>query len=931
MASEKPTFGCGTFLPGFGPFNIPSYGFGDTVDSGTDSGDPPTDPPIDNGGGGPGGGGPGGGGGQGPDTGGGGGGGGGGDPTTPGGGGTGGPTTGGPGNNNKCVCRPDGPPILLNEFEDGFTVTSKYKIKQKCESVPVPLLQQGTSEEVIDTLVDSIASNGSTIVSVRSYNGDEDCEAPGPTPDGSPNCGGNCPDVIIFIIWNRPITTVPGDIFQDAGGGLIDQGEPDGDNDGGSDQTVIIIKQKEVVPVAGGGLIDQGDVDDQSPVDPIEADPFNPDSGGGIITTEEFSESDVLPYVFENNNEINLSNPFFKDVLLQNNEAGLQDPNIVLNTTPTQGTTVINTASNGTLFKDKIDSNLLYVLTNNRSSGNWDSTKAAAITPQLIYNNLRQEVLDALLRIKAHDGTPINILQIYSLIGSRVLDGTIGSFTYGMIEALAAGSTDRETFKIIPSPFQNVNEVFALQLIEASMVGLDPTQYGDDKLAKVFPLWKILSSDIDKFIPICINEEEMRLYVKDDNTFILNEPLILRDGDFACVHCGSASEKLFTKSEIDHTFTIPEVTRERVVSLLGEDPARILEVSALETSNIEYNYSLTNPRQNFYFLSCVLSSMDSNISDRSMLLKKTRAKFELVDTTTESGLSAVNEYIKYKVNHRTFLLDDEDVMLDYIEDTSSVYLTQVDVTTDSAKENKTIPLLTRQYPWYIIVCPTNRPDLNVFNSKSRLVDLNPSGVVRRQLRCLPSIVPDLNKQQSNKFVRMQTDGISAINVIGENDPQTRIMKINPNDTIFQQTYIKNEELMSAENFTPNRSKTGLRVLKEIITELDDNYYLGLNGLGKTLTEFDVYSRLSEKQFSKLSKIENFTLIKDAVNKGLVRGVKIIRPIGNSNSQLSFTKSQLYRRKAAATVDTYLPKKATQEQMIINPPTEDGLSTFGPVL
>lgn len=930
MPSEKPTFGCGTFLPGFGPFNTPSYGFGDTVDSGADSGEPPVDPPIDNDepANPPGGGGTGGGGDTGPGTGG-------GSPGTPGPGtpGVGGPTTGGPGNNNKCVCRPDGPPILISQFDEpnGFTVTSKYKIKQKCESVPVPLLGQDTSQEAVDDLVDSIASNGSTIVDVRPYNGDEDCESPGPTLDGSLNCGGNCPDVLIYIRWNRPIITVPGGPFVDAGGGLIDQGEVDGDNGGGGSEPPIIIKQKDIVPNAGGGLIDQGEVDEQTPIEDTGTETFNPNSGGGITTFEEFDESDIDSYVFENNNEIDLSNPFFKDVLLKDNEGGLQDPDIIINTTPTKGTLVPNTASNGTLFKDMIDSNLLYVLTKNRTFGDWDSTKVAAITPQLIYDNLRQEVLNALLRIKTHEGNPINILQIYSLIGSRVIDGSIGSFTFGMIEALANGSANKETYKITPSPFQSVNEMFALHLIENSMVGLDPTQYEDDKMAKIFPLWKILSSDIDKFIPICINEEEMRLYVKDDNTFIQNEPLIIRDGDFACVHCGSNSEKLFTKSEIDHTFTIPEVTRERVVSLLGEDPARLLEVSALETSNIEYNYSLSSPRQNFYFLSCVLSSMDSNISDKSMLLKKTRARFELVDTTTDSGLSAVNEYIKYKVNHRTFLLDDEDVMLDYIQGTSSIYLTQIDVTTDSAKENKTIPLLTRQYPWYILVCPTNRPDLNVFNSKSRLVDLSPSGMVRRQLRCLPSIAPDLNKQQSNKFVRMQTDGIDAVNVIGENDPQTRIMKIYSDDALFQQTYIKNNELMSAQQFTPNRNKTGLRVIKEIINELDDNYYLGLNGLGKTLTEFDVFSRMSQKQFSKLTKTENFNLIKDSINKGLIRGVKIIRPIGNSNSQLSFTKSQLYRRKASAPTDNYLPKKATQEQVIITPPTEEGLSTFGPVL
>jgi hypothetical protein len=86
-------------------------------------------------------------------------------------------------------------------------------------------------------------------------------------------------------------------------------------------------------------------------------------------------------------------------------------------------------------------------------------------------------------------------------------------------------------------------------------------------------------------------------------------------------------------------------------------------------------------------------------------------------------------------------------------------------------------------------------------------------------------------------------------LLGETDIQARTYKMFSDDSIYQQTYIKDGQLTSAQSFTPNRSKTGLRLVNEIISEIDDNYYLSLNGVGKTLTEFDVFSRLKFREYA----------------------------------------------------------------------------------
>jgi hypothetical protein len=66
-----------------------------------------------------------------------------------------------------------------------------------------------------------------------------------------------------------------------------------------------------------------------------------------------------------------------------------------------------------------------------------------------------------------------------------------------------------------------------------------------------------------------------------------------------------------------------------------------------------------------------MGTLATNSSNNSLLLKNTKAKYELVKSDSESDLNVINDFIKYKANHKVFFLDDEDVMLDYIEQTSS--------------------------------------------------------------------------------------------------------------------------------------------------------------------------------------------------------------------------------------------------------------------
>tara|TARA_R110000803_G_C11850839_1_gene305855 strand:- start:47 stop:694 length:648 start_codon:yes stop_codon:yes gene_type:complete len=211
-----------------------------------------------------------------------------------------------------------------------------------------------------------------------------------------------------------------------------------------------------------------------------------------------------------------------------------------------------------------------------------------------------------------------------------------------------------------------------------------------------------------------------------------------------------------------------------------------------------------------------------------------------------------------------------------------------------------------------------------------MVSLEASGEVVRSLAFKTSIVPNYNGRLDRKFIRR---GGNAVDVYGNTNPNAKITKITPADSVFMTGYSQKVGLLnretrnfvSAKSYTPSRKKTGFRLVKEIITELNKNYLLGLNGIGKSLTEFDVYSRLTLSQFNYYLKLENFRVIQPSIRNGIVEDVKVISPINKADKRISFRHTQLVRRRVGAPVDTFPSVKTTNGLSPLIPPTTTGES------
>ena len=630
-------------------------------------------------------------------------------------------------------------------------------------------------------------------------------------------------------------------------------------------------------------------------------------------------------------NRLDLNDPMIKARITSDNPTGIMDADIAYEVDPAKTKMISNDTGSSDLFGPRIDENVSYIVKNNEFVKDWDATKPRGVTERAILRSLTPEARRYLSRIKNYDGTPINTSQRFAMIGSRILDGTLGNINVELLRKFAEASDSLEDFEIIRSNSERINEVAALAYIERNYKSLDPAQSeGTGRL--ILPNWKVFATDVDKHIEIRLSNGTLqKFYVKDDNTLVDRSNIKVQDGDFVEVKVGGVLKRFFCKSEIDHAFLMPEKVKMKAINLLGGDSARTLSVSADASSGIEFDYSLTAPRQNFYVMSAVLSSTVTQPTDQgSYVLKDTKITYELMDTSSTSGLEAVNEYIRYKANFRAYTIDDDDRMLDYIETTGKLHVQQTDILLDAPKTTKTTPLLVRQIPWYIIVYPTNRPDYNIFNSKSSILTYDASGSVSRTLRTAPTTTPEFNQSNLNIFAPQVLVSTNYPNAVGEYSTQTRIAEITGDEKVYQTGYRKsNVELGSAQTVNPPKLKTTFRVIKEIITESNDNFILEWGPMGRSLTTFDVISRLNLKEFSKFISIENYALLFPLVKKGIINDVKVFEPTAFSSGRLTDKKTQLVQRRSTAGEDTFVPIKSMATGYKISSPTTAGPG-FAPI-
>jgi hypothetical protein len=593
---------------------------------------------------------------------------------------------------------------------------------------------------------------------------------------------------------------------------------------------------------------------------------------------------------------------------------------------------VVNNSGNKQIFADKIHEGLDYILRYNNKFASWSANAVHSLRPQDIIKSFNPRLVKALRAIRKIDGSSFTDQELISLIMSRVLRGEESDLDVSRITQLALKTAGRGSRRIIPSSSQATNEAVALQLINKNKYPLDTTTVDPLLTNKsLVDNYKTFATDLGKYLPIVASGVEYKYYINDDDTFIDRTTLGIEDGDFFLCRKEGGFTRLPIESEKDHAFIIDEPTRQNALKLMGGDPARILSVSANVSSNIEFDYSLSSPRLNAYILK--IDPSTAVTTSKSSFVKETSVRYELMDSSSNAGIREINNYIRYKSNYQLFTLADDDVLLDYIESTSELTMTQQDIVFDSAKTNKNTPILVRQIPWYIVIMPTNRTELLTFGNKSRVVNFSSDDIVTREIDMIPAIDPTITEKKYQNYVGTPNAFSEDIrDVHGKYNTQAVIKVFNPKDSIFSQNYVRKDENLntvysSATESKPRRRKTTFRIMKEILDEFNNNYVIDDEGSEIGVNSFDVVSRLSMTEFNQFMTLENAQVILGRLKEGVFNGIRIYPAVARSGAQAG-KKTRLVQRRARATADRFPSIRQKNNGEYIQPPgPEPRSSTF----
>ena len=639
---------------------------------------------------------------------------------------------------------------------------------------------------------------------------------------------------------------------------------------------------------------------------------------------------------FRPGEDIDLNDYRFEKVVTRETPVGFEDPETSLTPLRPRSMTHItrNRVWNKRIFAKNIHKSIDYTLRQASGTGDWDHQNIKDLTNGNVIRSLRPDFLDIMRGITKYDGTPLKDSEIASIIRARIVEGELDDVDREYFLQLKKKTDKRKVSKITPNQGNTaVNEAAAVALYENNKIPLDPAK-STGSFAKIAPMWKTAYEDLDSHI--LLDTESViddRLYPTDDGLITFDTSsgtfeYTIKDGDYIEVEDASGNiVPIKLAGERSHAYIVPEKIRRQAVSLLGGNPNwKILDYTNYNGGdNLEFNYSVSASNgirsADYYVYKLKPETLQSEVSDKSSILKRSRGKYIRVGAT-----SAMDALIKYTANSLTLCVEYDDLIIDYANSTDELrgfYFEQEDIIFDSNLSDKRSSVFVRQLPWVIIIYPTDKIENNPKKVRSRITSLDPGGLIWRELEFSPMLDPDMTDALINQFVSTKLEGtVDGEGIYQDGDSQARYLAFNNSGKL--------SEGYKGERRTTRRTTTQ-RTIKNIMTEIVTNYILDNKWDTPILTDFDVLSRLTYKQFAEYVFSEDYKLFKGLFEKGTF-GVRMLPPTrGVTRSEAATTRIRY--RDPDAPDDVYpVIKKTLSGKTVPTPPdrpTEDDL--YAPVI
>lgn len=619
----------------------------------------------------------------------------------------------------------------------------------------------------------------------------------------------------------------------------------------------------------------------------------------------------------------------------ESNKYSIVDPETSIETSkPENNKRFVKNSKYKNIFTNYVHDSIKKINDINGTFSDWDSKSVYQLSTDYILGSLSNKFFESANKILKLDGTYLTKEEISSIVRSRLINNNLDLFDVSSLDYLSNATKVYEKPLLQTSKEKVLNEIALISFIKDGLVPLS----GEGPFGKrVMENWKTFATDLDKYVEVDFGPYVGKYYINDDDRAVDNARLEISDGDVLKLKYGTVSKNIPVKSKKDRAYILLEEYRQQALSILGGSKERTIYAQVDASSDVEFNYSLNlendSPRQEAYVFKLIPSAtVKETKSDISDFIVETNGKYQLMDSTTEAGINEINEYIKYKYNHRTIFLSHDDLLFDYIENTSSINMIQQDFIIPQAKDNENLPLIARDYPWYIIIVPTNRADYMLFDNKSNIVSYSTEGKIRRDIKVTPALDPKFSRQGlATVFTETYTEN-NVYNSKGDVDPGAFTTVFSTSAPVYDSLYYNGDNYGRPSEIGLLREKTTFRLFKEIIDELDSNYVLGTNTRNKSLNAFDLISRLSQLEFNKFVSFENSNYLYNLIKNGLFKGVRIQPTINYGNQKISnrddaALKTKFVRKRGtAASSDKFPVIKSTNLGRFIEPPSFEILSS-----
>jgi len=540
------------------------------------------------------------------------------------------------------------------------------------------------------------------------------------------------------------------------------------------------------------------------------------------------------------------------------------------------------------IFKPSVASEVADLINNEGSLSSWRENTLFSLNLTDIELSLNDNLLDAFNTIHHSGGRLVGKVDFLEMVRKHLLTGTLEEFDSEYYIDLARKQKQDTRIRFTGIQDKDISERAGLGLVGSQAITADTNQLVNLQKRQVRRQRRLLT-DIDARLTTDTLEDipKESIELTDIGFDVLDSSggsfkLSIGEGDGYYIPSELADGTkvpLLLQTDIENTFFVPPDTRVNALELFKEDSAYTLSVSAVSGQNELVAGDLGVSSLVPLYLTLDISSVTSEVNNNPLISRYTGRY------VVENNQGIIDQHAKDNGLAVTRInIDYRDPIYRYILDGGDVSLALSDINFESILDPKDYPggaRIARNIPFGLIITPVVGSKFNPFNGKSTLDSFEEP--FTRSLLLIPDIdVFDLkpNKpelEEVNLF--NSTNGDLKVGLAEPVDTQNVLYKYDASNERYTETFFKNGEYTTSADISVVSSQGLSFMIKDVIDYIITTYD------PEVISWYDVIRRMPLNRVGEFLYDSNNLLISE-LDRGFRSGVKINFILNTSKDILS---------------------------------------------